>query len=87
MAFQEQLENIVHEAVDKCNPASDGERFCLFNIIEAACKEAVLIAPQAGTNVLCVECDRPELSYRHNAGTSPFAHKFQPKGADEASLG
>jgi hypothetical protein len=82
---QEQLDNIVHEAVDKCNPATDGERFCLYNIIEMACKEAVLLA-QPGAKPLCVECDRPEASYRHNTD-SPFAHKFQPKVANETALG
>lgn len=78
MVSNEQLESIVHEAVDKCHPSSDGERFCLYNIIETACKEVLLLSASAP---LCQECGRPELSYRHNDDTSPFAHKFHPKEA------
>ncbi len=36
MATETKLETIVHEAVDACNPSTDGERVCLYIIIEKA---------------------------------------------------
>lgn len=34
------MDEIILRAVDKCNPATDGERFCLYNIIETAINES-----------------------------------------------
>lgn len=37
---QEHLNEVILRAVDKCHPSTDGERFCLYNIIETAIEEA-----------------------------------------------
>lgn len=43
---QRSLDEIIHRAVNKIRPTGDGERFCLFGIIETACKEALGASPQ-----------------------------------------
>lgn len=47
------LDEIVLAAVDKCNPHSDGERFCLYNVIETAIKEALAAPPQVSAARHC----------------------------------
>lgn len=42
------MDEVILRAVDKCNPATDGERFCLYNIIEIAIKEALSVTPVSG---------------------------------------
>jgi hypothetical protein len=48
-----EINSIIHRAVDKCNPTSDGERFCLYGIIENAIKEA-LASPLSGDGWVAV---------------------------------
>lgn len=42
------IDEIVCAAVDACKPATDGERFCLYSIIETACLKAIAAAAPAG---------------------------------------
>lgn len=50
-------DDVILRAVDKCNPSTDGERFCLYSIIETAIKEARASDPQKGGQFLrCPKC-------------------------------
>lgn len=65
------LEAIVHDAVDRCNPRTDGERFCLYNIIEGAVK-AAYAAGSAQGEWISVEERLPDIVREWKDGLSNF---------------
>ena len=64
----EPLDAIILDAVQRCNPTTDGERFCLYNVIESACNKFAAHVTKG------LEARLAELTEMKSAGVGNYVH-------------